>query len=334
MSFESPIGNNTSFCPSTNYFIGNPATKLSLIILSFLIIATIILGNYLVLLAAWRTKRLRKQGRLYLVSLAVADAFVGLLIFPLRLYQYLQQSNFPVTTTTVYVWFDIFCATISITTLTVISVDRWFKISHPFRYNSIITTRKCAVVIAIVWFYSGMFAMLGVIPFKEEKRILVSGPSCAKMSNIDFYYSILSFALSFVIPCVILFVTYILIFYAAYHRRLCINQHNTVNPQALRTFLKDIKNAKTLLTIIFMFLLCWGPFYIIIFLINNFQLFQNILSNPIISFVVVIVLPFGNSCCNPVIYAFGDKEYQRAFKKIFKNGILFQTPNSSLHASY
>lgn len=90
-------------------------------------------GNTLVLVAFKRERKLRRRTNYYIVSLAVADLFVGLIGIPcailssLGLPKQLYACLFSVSLLVV------FC-TISIFSLVAVSVDRYWAILHPMSY--------------------------------------------------------------------------------------------------------------------------------------------------------------------------------------------------------
>ena len=272
-----------------------------------------ILGNALVLISAWRNRSLRKQGRCYIVSLAVADLLVGLIVCPVRVVQFIIDYSLSVDFCICYVWVDALCSTASITTLTVISVDRCYKISYPFHYKVKVTSRWCILIVSVVWLYSAIVTTLGTIPYNNETKIFIGlNGQCANPKPI-FYLTV--FTIVFALPSVILVISYILIFIVAYRRRRKWSKQNeAVSAGERRMFLKDLKNAKTLAIVVLAFMVCRGPLIVMAAFNNFYPELNGICSNSVICILTTIILPLGNSMCNPVIYALCDKEYRRTLK--------------------
>ena len=311
-----PSNTNSSRSCDSNF--ASPETSLFVVVLSIVLIATTILGNFLVLLAVKIKKNLRKRGKCFVASLALADLLVGLLVFPMRLYQEVHpQRYFHVNTCIAYRWLGSSCVISSITTLSVIGIDRFYKISSPFGYRARVTTRRCAVTSCAIWFYSTILALSGVLSYSEEATITVSKYRRCTRGN-DTYY-LIAFFVSFVFPTAILVVTYSLIFHKAYRRRRELSLlTESAKLGAVRMFSKDLRNAKTLAVVVLTFLICWGPAFLTLILRNHFAVTAIILKTPLAFKIIQFVLPFGNSCCNPVIYALYDKQYRIAFKTIFR----------------
>lgn len=115
---------------STLSFRGVTAALLLLLILSTL------LGNTLVCVAVVRFSHLRsKVTNFFVISLAVSDLFVAVLVMPWKAAT--EVAGFWPFGAFCDVWvaFDIMCSTASILHLCIISVDRYWAISSPFRYE-------------------------------------------------------------------------------------------------------------------------------------------------------------------------------------------------------
>ena len=240
----------------TNYIDFLSSNNAGILVVSLCLFAGIIVGNVHVLIAFCQNRSLRNQGRCHIVSLAVADLLVGFLLLPIRTYQlYYLQNPFHAIFCVLYIWIDILCETASIVTLTVISIDRCYKITFPLEYKAKVTTRKCFVVILGVWFFSTTFATLGVIPYNGNNSIR---PSLIKCFNPNNLFYLFGFIFAFALPCVILTSTYVLIFITAYRRRRRVAQNNeTFSSAGGRSMhLKDLKNAKTLAIFVLAFIVC------------------------------------------------------------------------------
>ena len=291
-----------------NYFIV-VASAVTLIIV-------ITLGNSLVLMASSVNKGLFRQGRCYLIALAIVDLLVGLLIVPERLFKFIHKDHFHSEHCMVFHWLDIFCELASITTLTIISIDRYYKILYPFRYKTKVTTERCVVVVVFIWIYSAAFAMLGVVPYYDETKEFWSLTGCGKSKLI---YYLINFTVAFTIPCIIMMITYVLIFLAAYRRRRTrANQNEIAYACERNTLSKDLKNAKTLGIVMLSFVVCWGPFFLQLAFAQYFPALRSVCRHPYVCFVTQFFLPNAKSCCNPIVYVSVDSEYRNTFKNIFQ----------------
>ena len=298
----------------TNYKDFLSSNNVEILVVSLCLFAGIIVGNVHVLVAFWQNRGLRNQGRCHIVSLAVADLLVGLLLLPIRTYQlYYLQNPFHAIFCVFYMWIDTLCETASIVSLTVISIDRCYKITFPLQYKAKVTPRKCFVVILGVWFFSTTFATLGVIPYNGNNNI---HPGLIKCFNPNYLFYLFAFIFAFVLPCVILTSTYVLIFITAYRRRRRLAQSNGIFCSAggRSMYVKDLKNAKTLAIFVLAFIICWGPIFLAF---GSTDVANVICKNVIFCFLTKDVLPFANSLCNPIIYALCNREFRQAVQKTY-----------------
>uniref|UniRef100_A0A0N5AGA4 G_PROTEIN_RECEP_F1_2 domain-containing protein n=1 Tax=Syphacia muris TaxID=451379 RepID=A0A0N5AGA4_9BILA len=121
------------------------------IICILMIIATLI-GNALVILAVMLVRKLRHPSNLLLVSLAIADFCVGLIVMPLGIIE-LFTKKWILGPVLCCLWTstDQALCTASIINLCMISVDRYLAVSRPLRYSAQRTLKRILAYIAIVW---------------------------------------------------------------------------------------------------------------------------------------------------------------------------------------
>ena len=125
--------------------------------LSFVCLMTL-LGNILVVLAVFRETSLHSPTYYYIVSLAVADLCVGILVIPLAVLFELIQP--PPSRFLCHLWHitDVGASTASILALCVIALDRYIAITSPINYPRSFIARHSSIVIAAIWFCSALIA--------------------------------------------------------------------------------------------------------------------------------------------------------------------------------
>ena len=148
---------------ATNY--GDFAYPLGLLIfiifLCGLIILVTILGNVLVCTAVAIVKKLRTPSNLLIVSLAVSDLLVASLVMPLALvYEVKGRWIFGQQICDVWTSLDVFLCTSSILNLCMISIDRYFVITRPFKYAMKRTPARISLMIFAVWLVSALIRSL------------------------------------------------------------------------------------------------------------------------------------------------------------------------------
>jgi hypothetical protein len=126
--------------------------------LLFIVCFLTLLGNVLVILAVYRETALHSATYYYIVSLAVADLCVGVIVIPLAIcFELVTPSPFHFLC---HLWHitDVGASTASILALCVIALDRYIAITSPIRYSRSFIARHSSIVIAAIWFCSAIIA--------------------------------------------------------------------------------------------------------------------------------------------------------------------------------
>ncbi|KAK3777866.1 hypothetical protein RRG08_038113 [Elysia crispata] len=172
------------------------------IILGLLIFCTVV-GNSLVCISVGLVKRLQSPSNLLIVSLAVADLFVGLLVMPYAAVYELYGSWIlgpficDMWTTT-----DVLLCTASILNLCAISVDRYFVITRPFQYAIKRTPKRMGITVLIVWSVSAVVSIPPVFGWKTPS------PPFECMISSDIGYQIYATLCAFYLPLVVMICVY------------------------------------------------------------------------------------------------------------------------------
>ena len=109
-------------------------------------------GNSLVCIAFYRKRRLRTITNFYVLSLAVADLMVAVLLFPFGAvasrfrrwpfnFNFCQFSGF----------LAVYWGQVSTCTLALTSINRYFCVVKPQKYTKYFTRKKTVLSIAVVW---------------------------------------------------------------------------------------------------------------------------------------------------------------------------------------
>ncbi|KAJ8025848.1 Alpha-2 adrenergic receptor [Holothuria leucospilota] len=175
-------------------------------LLTVIVIFTIIFGNTLVCIAVATDRRLKAIQNRFLVSLAVADLSVGVLIMPLGLVnQLLGYWVFGSVLCQLWKVFDVLACTASIWNLCLIAVDRYYFITHAVKYSLWRTSNRVNLMIVSIWTLSilisapPLFWWTADISPNERFKCLISD---------DVGYILFSTMGSFYVPAVIMLITY------------------------------------------------------------------------------------------------------------------------------
>uniref|UniRef100_A0A672J0X9 D(4) dopamine receptor-like n=1 Tax=Salarias fasciatus TaxID=181472 RepID=A0A672J0X9_SALFA len=179
--------------------------NLPALVLGVLLIVVIICGNLLVCLSVFTEKALKTTTNYFIVSLAVADLMLAVLVLPLFVYSEFQDGVWTLSTTVcdALMTMDVMLCTASIFNLCAISIDRFIAVSIPLNYNRKHVDLRQAVLLSATWILALAVAspiMFGInnVPGRD--------PTECKLENGD--YVLYSSVCSFFIPCPIMLMLY------------------------------------------------------------------------------------------------------------------------------
>ncbi|XP_026296900.1 serotonin receptor 7 isoform X1 [Apis mellifera] len=191
------------------------------LVLGSIIVGTVI-GNILVCVAVFLVRKLRRPCNYLLVSLAVSDLCVALLVMPMALlYEISGNWSFGAIMCDLWVSFDVLSCTASILNLCMISVDRFCAITKPLKYGVKRTPRRMIVYVSLVWLGAACISLPPLLIMGNEHTYSETGPShCVVCQN--FFYQIYATLGSFYIPLFVMIQVYYKIFCAA--RRIVLEE--------------------------------------------------------------------------------------------------------------
>lgn len=205
---EDPSVNNVSVNDIETTFI---AITLSLMILCM------IFGNILVITAIIIEKDLQRSQYFLILSLAVTDLFVGVMVSPLAaLYEIHKQWHLGYVMCDLWTSLDVLVCTSSILHLVAIALDRYWSITD-VAYSQKRTPQRIGIMILVVWIVSLVTSIAPLFGWKDDDfEIRVEKNHC--LISQDIVYQIFSTTTAFYAPLVIICVLYYKIFKAAQHR--------------------------------------------------------------------------------------------------------------------
>ncbi|XP_022253925.1 alpha-2A adrenergic receptor-like [Limulus polyphemus] len=199
------------------YPSGYSQTQIILIafFVSFLMVL-IVVGNMLVCIAIATEKSLKTVQNWFIASLAVSDFLVGLVIMPFSLANELMGYwIFGTIWCEIHAALDVLLCTASINNLCLISLDRYWSVTHAVEYLKKRTPTRAIAMICFVWFLSGLISLPPLVGWKKPDRP-TDYPECKVSEEIGYVlYSALG---SFYIPAAVMVFVYIRIFFAARSR--------------------------------------------------------------------------------------------------------------------
>lgn len=134
-----------------------------------LIVIGTVVGNILVCTAVAIVRRLRTPSNLLIVSLAVSDLLVAVMVMPLAtMYEVMGRWALGKAVCDMWTSLDVLLCTASILNLCAISVDRYFVITRPFQYAMKRTPVRMAAMIVAVWVLSALISIPPLFISKAE----------------------------------------------------------------------------------------------------------------------------------------------------------------------
>jgi len=162
-----------------------------------------VVGNILVCTAVAIVRRLRTPSNLLIVSLAVSDLLVAVMVMPFAtMYDVMGRWALGKAVCDMWTSLDVLLCTASILNLCAISVDRYFVITRPFQYAMKRTPLRMAAMIVAVWVLS---ALISIPPLFISKSEHVVG-QC--MLSQNFGYQLYATIGAFYLPLGVMIVIY------------------------------------------------------------------------------------------------------------------------------
>lgn len=282
-----------------------------------------VVGNILVLIVAYRSRRMKTINNQMISFLAVADLFFliicvpstaldyGLVQYPLgsvwcKISQYLIYTSLYVT---IYL-------------LCLMSLERFFAIVFPLRSIGIRTERNVNVACLCILIFAGVMNIPSFY-IHDVLHFAFNGENIVTCGNFDHSYVFGQFTLrqlffailcscGYLLPLLIISILNGSIFFKLIEmnhvRKAQLNSHSRMH----------IRAAKIVMIVELGFLVCWTPIQVI-FIIHYFtHMFDTLDAIPFYSLLFTAnCLSYANSCLNPLLYTFVSKEYRGKLKNLF-----------------
>ncbi|KAG7232755.1 hypothetical protein INR49_008149, partial [Caranx melampygus] len=258
-------GSNAS-CVMAQFSVG---TRTVLYVLFASGILVTIVGNCVVIVSIGHFKQLQNPTNVLLLSLALADLLVGVIVMPFSSIRTVHGCWFYGDDfCELHSSFDMFLTTVSIFHLVCIAVDRQQAICNPLHYSRKITMSVAWIMVCVSWALAALFSY----------GLLYSKANVAGLEIVTFSLPPLGnpgqcYCLFF--PCTVMVCLYSKIFLVA-------KEHS------------EHKAAKTLAIVLGAFIFCWMPFFI-----NSIIDAYTGFITPAAIFEAFVWLGYFNSTLNP-----------------------------------
>ncbi|XP_033822870.1 probable G-protein coupled receptor [Periophthalmus magnuspinnatus] len=250
-----------------------------------------LLANIGVMVAIARAPHLKRFA--FVCHLCAVDVLCAVLLMPLGIISsspFFGTVVFTILECQVYIFLNVFLICLSIFTVTAISIERYFYIVHPMRYEVNMTVNLVIVVMLLIWIKSLLLAMVTSFGWPAYgSHSSISAAHCslhASHSSLRKVFAVLFSVTCFMVPSFVIFAVYCAVYKVA--RSAALQQAPVVTPcqakdrsdsinsqttmiTTTRTIPKRLsperafsggKAALTLVFIVGQFLICWLPYFI------------------------------------------------------------------------
>ncbi|XP_036405827.1 trace amine-associated receptor 13c-like [Megalops cyprinoides] len=271
-------------------------------------------GNLLVIISICHFKQLHTPTNLLLLSLAVADLLVGVLVMPFYFTGVIEYSwCFGIVYCTIYNIANFYLTCVSVYNVACIAVDRYFALCNPFLYSTKMTVNITLKLISMIWLSLFIYNLL-LLYFNGNITDMTENTTCAGRcaALVSEKWAVADFTIAFIVPCLIIIIMYLKVFAIAKKHAKTIRsvqeQHRSKDSEKMNS---ERKAAKKLGILVSMFLLCLLPYYITVFIVMYIR-------TPSLYLAVmnILTLLYVNSFINPIIYALFYAWFQKCVKLI------------------
>ncbi|XP_014863135.1 PREDICTED: trace amine-associated receptor 13c-like [Poecilia mexicana] len=282
--------------------------------MSFVSLLTAVL-NLLVIIAVSHFRQLHTPTNILLLSLAVSDFLVGLLLMPGKLFRKNTCWMLGDVLCSLYIYVIALIISVSIGNIVLISIDRYVAICEPLQYPTRMTLTRVKCCVGLCWlcgaFYRLLFLKDEMIQPGRNKSCV---GECAFVTNS--IAGLFDLILNFIAPVTVIVVLYTKVFMVAVSQARAMRSRVTAVTLQLSvnvvTKKSELKAARTLGVLIVVYLFCFCPYYC-------YALIERNITN-----TFLIFLFYFNSCLNPLLYALFYPWFRKAIRHIVTLQILQQ----------
>ena len=293
-------------------------------VLMIIVNVVIIVGNTFVIGALTKIDALKVMANNQaVISLAVADLLVGLLVMPCAI-----DSVVAGKWRCGYLWGRLnafgnfsFCIS-SIMHLALLSVDRYIAISRPLVYSSTVTKKRARIACLSLWIYSTLWALpplFGISPYECFIPYIGECPKQDWMhSKVSILFTISVVCCTYGVAVVVMCFVYAKIYIAicGQSKRISKTMKQLRTNSSLAATAKSAsakKGALTLLIVIGTYVACWSPFCLLLFT----QMARGKTAGGPTADLTTMFIGFANSACNPIIYSIRYRAFRETVTRIF-----------------
>ena len=252
-------------------------------------------GNFLVCTSVVLNKDLRTVTNGFIFSLAVADLLVCMVAQPMYVGTFfgIHNNAYEVVRKTL-TWMSVIA---SVSNLWAVTVDRYISISSPLKYPQRLTEKRTALILTFIWIIAISIGIMSQSTFRAEAKTVAQFYTVAMLFCI--------FPIYLRVFCIARRHARIIAIQRAHLKRL---QSPTVKSNREG----DNVAAKTIGTVLAVFLLCWLPLITLPFIYRSRLVSDR--RQIVRAFAWVNTLAFCSSAVNPIIYSLKMKTFRKKMR--------------------
>ena len=284
----------------------NPCTDVMgyewLRVICWIVALTALLGNLIVLIVTLSSRQKITVSKFLMCNLSSADFLLGVYLLMLAAKDMSSQGvYFSMSIPWQYEggcqaagFITIFGSQLSIYTLTVITLERWYAISHAIHLTKRLRLRQASLIMIGGWLYAMIMAMLPLLGVSGYETTSICLPMRVK-NVLDQGY---------VIALLVLNALAFIVIFACYLDMFCKVRGNNTTARS-----NDATIAKRMAILVFTDFVCFFPIAFFAFTASIGHPLIDITNSKIL---LVFFYPL-NSCANPFLYAVFTKQFKKDF---------------------
>lgn len=299
------------------------AGKVLLLIIMTVTICLSLSGNSLVVMTFIFNKHMRSVTNVFILSLALSDLMVTLTCIPMNMGGILKPTNWLFGSFGCKLMPCISQLSVASSSLTLccIAFDRYYAIVHPLKLKFLQTTKRATLLQVVVWgvsaasaipyafFYDAIEVSACKGIYYEEDKVVCIQQHYEKTKKV-FDIWVTMFVL-FYGPFLFMTILYSIICHKLWIQRLV----GVVSQRSHDGRLKLKRKAiKMLITVVFIFIICWSPLLLFNVVANANHVPTNV--NSLIWRAFLQCLALSSTCWNPLVYAFMNEKFRKAFRTL------------------
>ncbi|XP_076595198.1 galanin receptor type 1b [Chaetodon auriga] len=267
-------------------------------------------------------RRTGSPTNIFILNLSVADLSFLLFCVPFHATIYsLPEWVFGAFLCKFGHYFSTVSMLVSIFTLVAMSVDRYIAVVLSRKSPSVRSRRNALAGVCVIWTLS----LVCSVPVAQY-QVLTNHPTAP---NSTFCWEQWSGVSKHCYKVTILLIGYLLplLLISCCYAKVLFHLHKKMKNMSKKSERSKRKTAQTVLLVVTAFTICWLPHHIIAMWVE-FGTFP--LNDASFAFRIVShCLSYGNSCVNPILYAFLSENFRKACRQVFTCRFLYLPPPNS-----